>query len=471
MKLYRGLLLLLLSTNLFAQSSTNLTDGIVNINPSYGLQFSDSSTYTPVKTGKLIWSMSEKCYYAWDGAKWVRLINSIQNKIDTVFSVDYDVCKWEKQTDKFSDFARDGNMVCQLGKYVYCLGGWNIHTDSKTNNEVYITEDLKHWTKLPNAPWEGRHCFGCVTKNDTLFIFGGDYIRGHFQTDSWCATADSNGNLKWYQLTKSLPWGQRTLFGSCLHNNAIYVIGGQSGADYDKGGFGDVWKSYDGKNWEKVAEDFHAFKKNMAGNVVSFNGYIYAVSGGIYTDKKSYKTYDQSVLRSRNGVDWERLPDVPYMGRQFQKLIVYKNRLFSLFGSNENTIPANLGGIWCMDTLGNWFRVKSNVPARHAAGAIAYQASSGDEKILIVGGNMWNDVWTGELNDTTSIAQTFTVTPLTYKKFDYNDKNSLFYKFNPNIHPYRAIATLMIILVLSFSGAFFFITRYYYRKLAYRKQP
>lgn len=426
----------------------------------------DNLPFSNIEENKLLWSVSDSSYYVYNGNAWVKILDTKLQHLDTVFSMEYDICTWNKKTDRFSDYARDGNMACQLGKYFYSFGGWNSHINPCTDNHVYrSTDDLSTWDKLPDAPWRHRHCFGLTVKNDTIFVYGGDLSDKNFDRDAWAATADKNGNLQWHLLTDKLPWGERILFGSCMHNGAMYVIGGQKGVDYNKDGTcADVWRSYDGKNWEKIADGLTQFGKNLSGSVASYNGYIYVIAGGKYHNVKANNTYSSEVWRSKNGIDWERLPNAPFIGRQFTNTVVYDNKLFLFFGGNNNYQPANNKGIWYMDNNQKWYKVHNpGIPPRHACGLNTYKDSLGKEYIAIVGGNEWNDVWLGHITNNHTVAQY--VSPVGIKKnTNKSPDESLLDKFHPLKHPYRAMVVSILILGVMFACIVFLVNSYFIRK-------
>ncbi len=467
-RIYLCLLTLASSCYLYAQDQSNTNASEINIGKvAYDktrTEFIDDTDDNRFETDKLLWSISDSSYYAYNGHAWVKILDTRRNKLYNAFSMEYEICNFQKRTDKFSDYNRDGNMICQLGKYMYSFGGWNPNTNSITDNKIFRSSgNLSVWETLPDAPWARRHCFGLIAKNDTVFVFGGDMFNG-YNKDCWAATADSTGNLKWHLLNNNVPWGERVVFGSCLHEGAIYVIGGQKEPNYDKGVCDDIWRSYDGKKWERIATGLSQFNKNIAGSVVSYNGYIYVIGGGRYHDIRGYRTFENTIWRSKNGIDWEQMPDGPFTGKQFINTIAYDNKLFVFFGGNDNYVPSNSKAIWCMNSDLKWIKVHNpGIDRRHACGLGVYKNPEGKEQIVIVAGNMWNDVWVGEMKDTNAVLQYASVRTSKMRTFS-PPASTLLDKFHPINHPYRAMALGFFALTSMFTIVLLLVTRYFTRK-------
>ncbi|MCW3108300.1 MAG: Kelch motif protein [Segetibacter sp.] len=296
--------------------------------------------------------------------------------------------EWTKKIDSATLYRRDGNGAIQIGQYLYCFGGWNPDKNPITNSEVYRSNgDLTSWEKRPDAPWSARHSFGLTKLQNSIYVLGSDVYNP--TSDVW-STRDGES---WNLLTNNAPWGNRVLFGTCSHNGALYILGGQASGVYNDGAFGDVWRSTDGINWDKIADGQTHLAKNISGSVISYNGFIYVIGGGTYGGGTSDEYYTNQIWRSNDGISWERRSDPPWRGRQYTNLVVYENRLFMLMGASnppENPYSSyNLTDIWVMNENEAWEKFDTTtVPARHASGFANY-----NDKLAVVCGNLCNDVW------------------------------------------------------------------------------
>lgn len=280
-----------------------------------------------------------------------------------------------------TSFNRDGNKVVQMGEYLYSYGGWTSVPDMSYNDVYRSSGDLTRWERLPDAPWEGRHTYGIGKIDSTLFVFGGDYLSTRF--DVW---KSSNG-VDFAPLAQDLEslLGPRFLYGACVHDSKLFILGGQSGLGEDSART-DVWSSNNGSRWKRLADNLPFLGKNIAGSVASFANKIWVVGGGYYRSADFAQRYTNQVFTSEDGSTWQQEPDAPWTPRQYGDLCVWNNRLWMIGGYNEE----NLSDIWYMDTDGEWhqFETPPLFEARHASGVGVY-----NDKLVIVCGNYLNDCW------------------------------------------------------------------------------
>ena len=230
--------------------------------------------------------------------------------------------------------GRAGLQAVELRNRLYVMGGRTPDPfgppgrDNPFNstlwNDVWESSDLgTSWTKLAKPPtspmWSERAYFQAVTKAGAMFVLGGQNLRGgavclpffscsDFYNDVWRST----DGVTWVQLTADAPWKERAGLSAIEFKGWIYVLGGSYGDDVSIGGgvtrelFNDVWRSRDGKTWERVTS--HAPWSPRAGAaVVEKNGYIYLLGGenGFSCPPGGTCAYFNDVWRSRNGADWE----------------------------------------------------------------------------------------------------------------------------------------------------------------------
>lgn len=315
-----------------------------------------------------------------------------QNKINGINSFanpQISFYKTKTNQNTITDFARDGSALAQLGDYLFLLGGWNPDQTPDSNNEVYrINKTVTGSTQLSDASWPDRHTFGYGVKSNSVYVFGGDLVTGSYQKDSWRGDLQPDSTISWTLLNNNVPWGERVLFGSTVHNGEFYVIGGQKSGLYSDGALTDVWKSKDGITWTQIATGLTQFGQNMYGTVTSYNGYIYTITGGRYDTPTTSGTFTKKVWRSIDGINWESRPDVPFSGRQYADVTVSGGLLWLVGGVTGGTLPSdNNGEVWAMDKFEQWSLIDTVSP-RHASGVSYYNGN-----MAIVTGNMWNDAY------------------------------------------------------------------------------
>jgi len=231
--------------------------------------------------------------------------------------------------------GRAGLQAVELRNRLFVMGGRTPDPDdlggnpfrSTLWNDVWESRDLgASWTQLqapPGGPrWSERAYFQAVTKGGAMFVLGGqNLISGFgvclpgifscsdFYNDVW----RSDDGTNWERLEGSGErWKERAGLSAIEFKGWIYVLGGSYGDDFAIGGgvnrelFNDVWRSRDGKKWERVTD--HAPWLPRAGAaVVEKNGYIYLLGGenGFSCPPGGSCSYFNDVWRSRDGARWE----------------------------------------------------------------------------------------------------------------------------------------------------------------------
>ena len=284
-----------------------------------------------------------------------------------------------------TDFARDGANMIQMGDYLYLYGGW---TAESSWNDIYRSNgDLSTWERMPDAPWEGRHTFGLGKLSSGLFVFGGDYFHDIF--DVWRSNDGTNFQKVADNLEATVK--RRLIYGTCVHNNKLYVMGGQLFLEDTAAGLDDVWESANGLAWKKIADGKTFLGKNLAGCVTSFNGRIWVVGGGYYRHPDSTVKWTSHIYTSVDGVNWRQEQDGPWAGRQYANVCVWDNRLWMVGGNNGQ----NLADIWYMNKDGSWvqYTPPNLFTARHAAAIAVY-----NNKLAFACGDYNNECWVIEKN-------------------------------------------------------------------------
>jgi len=281
-------------------------------------------------------------------------------------------------------YSQDGQFACKLGSNSYTIGGWT--TGATSHKRVYKSADLITWNQLTDAPWTARHTFGQFVKNDIAYIVGGDPFTP--ASDSWKFENDV-----WTQLSADCGIGNRSLMGSVVHNEDFYLIGGQSSIQGTGTLFREVLKSTDnGVTFNVIKSNTPFGIGNCYGNPVSFGGYIWIFTGGIYDDSGEWFQYQKGAWKSLNGIDWEYVGITPFNALQYPQVTVWDSKMwitggFNYFLKNKTGFDTqgNTNKVYCSSNGTEWKELESTpwLP-RHAHSTFV----DGDNLILLNGSDV-----------------------------------------------------------------------------------
>ncbi len=335
---------------------------------------------------------------------------------------------------------RYGHAAVAYENKIWLFGGYNpgvIQGDTYCE-DVWSSSDGISWELvLEKAPWLGRRGHRVSVFNDgggeAMFLIGGFTVNEEtgyreYANDVWKTT---NGK-DWEQIKpRTYPgfdstddWFPRFNHVQVVANHGgtdyIYVIGGASmledhAAQYAMKYFNDVWRSTDGRVWEKLDNNDFGIRSEAGATVDPSTGRIY-MQGGIHgvifeeTDSVNHPLDDWHWLwSSTDGVNWVSENDTAVFdqgmfSRSDHHLIYYQNSLWGLSGKTNSNVHYHLTkddqySIWSRSSNG-MLEVDSygiDIDPRHA-----YATAILNNKIFIMGGftgshGQSNDVWTGEI--------------------------------------------------------------------------
>jgi len=314
---------------------------------------------------------------------------------------------WELVTAKAPFAPRDGAGALTFQGKMYLIGGWNpgdkAHFPRICNNEVWSTANGLDWslekknTFLDNSfnaneDWEGRHTAGYVVYRDKMWIIGGDVNQGHYQNDVW----NSSNGKEWTLVNgdQPVPWGPRALHYTMVHDDKIWVIGGQTVPGFARAEetfYRDVWQTTDGVAWTKIEPDEpYWVQRGMIGGSAVKNGRIWILGGGTYdTPTTPSRQFYNDVWSSADGKSWKQhTAAAPWHPRQYHDVAVWDDRLWVLEGYHAN--GGNRKDVW-HSTDGEHWQDVPNTPwaPRHAASVFVHD----DSLWMVAGNNMTPDVW------------------------------------------------------------------------------
>lgn len=233
---------------------------------------------------------------------------------------------------------------------------------------------------------------------------------------------------KWYLATPS-AFDPRTLFGSVVFNNKIFVVGGKTQSSNTTS---QIFSSVDGFSWVLEVSTPHLKQLNRAGHVIApFLGQLWAIGG--FTGNGLNQT---DVCNSPDGIFWTSVGSGPYGPRNGHALVPFNNELWLIGGNSTGyqtiyhstdgtnwtagTVPpfdnrvglaaavfnnkiwvaggqdgsALMGDVWNSNDGSTWTPVLSNAPF----------GPRRDHQLIVFNGEMWliggtgnsgilNDVW------------------------------------------------------------------------------
>jgi N-acetylneuraminic acid mutarotase len=304
--------------------------------------------------------------------------------------------KWTLINDNAPFAPRDGAGALTFNNQMFLLGGWNpsdkINFPKICNSEVWSSTDGKSWKLLvKQAPWEGRHTAGYAVHNNLMYIVGGDCNQGHYQNDVW----SSPDGINWTQLTNDAPFKQRVLHYTVPFKNQLWVFGGQTLPNFapcPEGEifFSDAWSSPDGKTWTKQADNLPWGPRGMIGGHTVLHDKIFLIAGGTYdTPKIPTRKFFNDVWSSPDGINWTCVAkSTPFHPRQYHDVATFHNQLWVMEGYHRQ--GGNRKDVWHSPDGINWHEIPNTPWApRHAASLFLHD----NALWMVAGNNMTSDVW------------------------------------------------------------------------------
>lgn len=225
---------------------------------------------------------------------------------------------WRMFPNEDSWAARDGAGLLFFKGELYLLGGWVY---GPTSNEVWKTSDLHEWIFVGNAPWLPRHGAAWLVHDGRMFVIGGDLID-----DVW----SSPDGVEWTLEAANAPFGRRYTPNAASIGGQIVVYGGQGWDPVDwcvyqpdcrPVGFQDVWRSRDGRAWERLADGPWQGRGLVHGSLVH-QGEIFLVGGGLKAPPPNARYAEtwaeyNDVWSSPDGTRWTRRGSMRYPRTHF----------------------------------------------------------------------------------------------------------------------------------------------------------
>lgn len=305
--------------------------------------------------------------------------------------------------------VRDGAGILSFHGEMWMLGGWNPLAKDREffpricNNEVWSSRDGIEWSLVkPNtfkassfdsqSDWEGRHTAGHAVFQDKMWIIGGDVNQKHYQNDVW--NSSDGKTWTWANKGRELPWAPRALHYTVVHDNKLWVIGGQTMPAFGGGEekfYRDVWTSTDGVEWNQVLpeEPFWPQRGMIGGSAVK-DGRLWILGGGTYdTPTTPTRQFFNDVWSSADGVHWtQHTAQAPWHPRQYHDVAAWDGKLWVMEGYHAQ--GGNRNDVWYSADGTHWTEIPSTPwKPRHAACLLVHH----DSLWMIGGNNFEPDVW------------------------------------------------------------------------------
>ncbi|MEQ1824311.1 MAG: hypothetical protein ABL921_00100 [Pirellula sp.] len=338
---------------------------------------------------------------------WIVGLQLIGAFTSTVNALDESKYEWRLVTTTAPWMGRDGAGILSYRGELWLLGGWNPGNRSVfpmiCTNDVWSSKDGASWSLVkPNtfkdrafdtqSDWEGRHTAGYAVYRDKMWIIGGDCNQKHYQNDVWNST--DGKNWSYVNKGKDVPWGPRVLHYTVVHQDKLWVMGGQTMPGFVSGDekfYRDIWTSTDGVEWQEIIpkEPFWS-PRGMIGGSAVMNGRIWILGGGTYdTPTTPQRKFYNDVWSSADGIDWTlHTREAPWHPRQYHDVAVWENQLWVMEGYHQQ--GGNRNDVWYSADGIHWTEL-AHTPwkPRHAASLVVHNGSLW----MIAGNNMQPDVW------------------------------------------------------------------------------
>jgi len=298
----------------------------------------------------------------------------------------------------------DGHSLIVFKDKMWLLGGYlqSFNHEKATysaghahwTSQVWCTVDGIHWESKGDAPWAGRHGFGCVVYDDRLWVIGGDQ-----HTDVW----NTEDGVHWKKLLDTVPWGERYFPYIVSFKGKIWVMGGirillPDGQLRDK--YNDVWSTTDGIHWVREAEFVNWAPRGLMTGTAVLNDELFIYGGSIL---RSYAYND--VWKTSDGINWTKvISHAPWSPRTWGTVASFDNKLWLLAGDYDVKNGTMLNDVWYSSDGVEWTAQKEVAwKPRHAVPVVEY-----NNKIWLVGGMIMitessaevsNDVWVMDLEN------------------------------------------------------------------------
>lgn len=273
--------------------------------------------------------------------------------------------------------ARSGHEMVVFQDALLITGGLYAFEKNFFFNDVWTSSNGASWThsqtEQPYTP--SRQMHASLVFQDHVWVMGGQ--SSGYLNDVW---RSANGQ-DWEAVTSAAQWSQRRGMAAVVHNNRMYILGGENSAhEYTS----DVWLSEDGATWE-MATGSAKWKPRWEHAAVSFNNAIFVIGGAAEFGKYN------DVWRSTDGAAWTSVGTLPTAVRG-HCAEVFKDKIVVFGGADAN--GKLLNEVWSSPDGATWTIVEGDTLW---AGRTRHASAVYNNRLWLAGGTLESgdsdDVW------------------------------------------------------------------------------
>lgn len=272
---------------------------------------------------------------------------------------------------------RAGHSALAFQNRLWVMGGWAF-TPTATqvqHNDVWYSTDGNVWTSATAAAgWSARHGHASVEFNGAIWVIGGN-DGAQALGDVW----QSSDGANWIQSTGGFP--ARQDHACVVFQNKIWIIGGRNGANL----LNDVWSSPDGANWTQETASAAFGARSLHGAVV-FDNRIWVLAG----HDGSANLGD--VWSSPDGINWtQEVAAAPWLARSGQAAAVAHGRIWMCGGMLDYWGRAGRD-MWSTEDGINW----TQEPDAAFSGRLAHSLVPFGDRLFMLGGRFGTNMVHGK---------------------------------------------------------------------------
>ncbi|GAB4112043.1 MAG: kelch repeat-containing protein [Spirochaetota bacterium] len=273
--------------------------------------------------------------------------------------------------------GRAGHTCTVFKGKLWLIGGWD---GNNPYNDVWYSKEGLHWYSAGPMPFKPRAGHTAFVYNDKLYIVGGltfDAARNIIDLNDIWATEDG---ISWQCVKETAEFMPRGGHACTVFNNTILLVGGIAcGAE--------AFKSDDGINWHKIAGNL-PFGSRGGHVLTAFNNKLWVI-GGIRVDGNNNFTSFSDVWNSYDGIHWKKVAsNMPFFAGGGHGAVVYKKSLWVIGGFRKG------GTVYRSDNGKDWELFNSFTPMGER---VSHSCTVFKDRIILIGGfdgtGFKNDVW------------------------------------------------------------------------------
>jgi hypothetical protein len=243
-----------------------------------------------------------------------------------------DGVNWREETDRAAWTSSASSMSVAFAGRMWRMGGFvKDGSRSLPISEIWESADGRSWTlATANPAWEARGGGALVVHNEKLWLLGG---TRHPQNEGDQPTLNdvwyTKNGVDWTPVVPNAPWNPRAFHSAVAHDGQLWIMGG---GHWGKNPlfYHDVWRSFDGVNWEECSSGA-AWRERIWATAASYDGLLWVMGGFISKPRGGAN----DIWYSTDGSNWyPYLPSKLWSPRLAHSAVEFNGQLLILAGSN-----------------------------------------------------------------------------------------------------------------------------------------